>query len=101
MKIPLVELHQLTSVCNNTVTVGEASDSKCSGFLTILIINGKGNGENMVLKKEVSELTHETQRIQFEKTPKTGGIFPVIATLMLESSESKTDQTEHIRLCQE
>ena len=101
MKIPLVDLHPVTSDCNITVSVGEAFDSGCSGHVTIIIINGKGHGNNMVLRKEVNNLTHETQKVQFENTLKIKGIYPVVATIFLDSEESKSDQTEYIKLCEE
>src|SRR5690554_1564388 len=99
MKFPLIDLHPVTTDCIITVSVGEALDTSCSGFVTIIIINGVGHGENIVLTKEVHNLTHKTQKIQFENTPRISGIYPVLATIVLDSDESKSDQTEYIKLC--
>lgn len=100
MKIPLIDLHPVTQNCEIVVSVGDAFDSNCSGIVTIVIMNGNGVGQNIILAKEVNDLTHTMQTIFFEDTPRIIGIFPVLATLVLESGETKNDQTEFIELCE-
>ncbi|GAB2613477.1 hypothetical protein [Belliella aquatica] len=99
MRIPLVDLHPVTQECQIVVSVGEVFDSNCSGIITIMIINANGLGNNIIQSKEVGNLTHATKTVLFEETPKINGIFPVVATLVLESNESKSDQTEFIEFC--
>lgn len=100
MKLPLIDLHPVTRNCQIFVSVGEAFDSKCSGILTLVVMNGNGVGRNIILSKKVNNLTGTMQTIFFEDTPRITGIFPVLATLVLESGEAKSDQTEFIELCE-
>ena len=98
-KYPILDLHSSLKECKIFVSVGEASNSKCSGKLTV-VISDVNNGEPNTIVKNLSELGYPLKEILIDETPKTGKIHPVIATLVLDTGENKTDN-EIIEMCAE
>jgi hypothetical protein len=96
-KMPLLDLHPIVQDCKIIVSVGEATDSKCSGVITIVIVGAIGTNPK-ILTKDVKDLGRTIQVVSFEDTPNTGKIHPVISTLVLESGESRKDN-EMIKFC--
>ena len=95
---PIIDLQQKTRDCNILVSVGEASDSSVSGKLIVIIAEGNGKGDHLIMDRELSNLSRTLQDIEFQETPKTGKIHVVKATLILQDNISKTDD-EVIKLC--
>lgn len=95
---PIVDLHKTLTDCHIVASVAEASASNTSGKLTVVIAEGNGPNDHLILVKDVTNLNQTLQQIVFSETPKTGKIHVVKATLVLASGESKMDE-EIIKLC--
>jgi len=91
MKHLLVNLYSTLKNQNIVVSVGESSNSNCSGKLTVVIADTNG-GQSTVLTKDVNNLGSTCQEISFSGFPVTGKLHPVVATLALESGQSKIDE---------
>lgn len=87
-KYPLVDL--LPELNNGKINVecGEASGSNCSGTVSVIIPQ---NGKPATMTREVNNLNRSLQTIVFDEFKPDGKIYPVVATLTLDSGESKTD----------
>ena len=90
MKFAMIDLHPLLNDNREiTVSVGEATNSMCSGNVTLVILDV--NGQTVTQQKTVTSLSMSMQLISFN-APTTGKIHPVVANLTLDSGETKTDK---------
>jgi hypothetical protein len=94
---PIVDLNEVTTNCEITVAVGEATNSLTTGVLTVTIKNGGAAGHTTITKNVVN-LGQTLQVIQITPTPHTGKIHHVVAVLLLASGETSSDD-EFIQLC--
>lgn len=97
-KYPMLDLHYLVKDCKIYLSVGEASNSNCSGTLTV-IITGVNSGNTAIIKRDLTNIGYPPLEVLLDETPRTGKIHPVIATLVLDSGETKVDD-ELIQLCE-
>ncbi|MDD4993096.1 MAG: hypothetical protein PHR83_12780 [Paludibacter sp.] len=88
MKHPLIKLFSILEDQHIVVSVGESSNSKSSGTLTV-VISDTHEGQPTVLTKAVTGIGASFQKISFSGFPLTGKLHRVVATITLDSGESE------------